>query len=325
MSGVSPVTADAEREEPKEIAVGALSDRPPRPASGFPRLLRSLGRDLFALAAALYLVVMLGSAVLAPLVAPQDPNAQDLLGRLEPPAWSPGGSPAHLLGTDALGRDLFSRVVYGGRISLTIGLMVVSTAGISGVVLGLLAGYYGGRLDSLIMRLVDLQTAFPYFLLAVTIMAAVGTGAKNLIIVLALGSWVVYARFARATMLSIRQTAYIEAARALGASGGRIVFRHALPNLASSLVTLATLELSRVILAEAGLSFLGLGVQPPDPAWGLMVAEGHSYISSAWWLSTWPGLAIALAALSINVFATWLRAVTDPVQRTRTLNERAGF
>ena len=325
MSGLSSVAADERREGPGEVAVGDLPARAARPPSALPRLLRSLGRDPFALAAALFLALLIASAALAPLIAPQDPNAQDLLGRLAPPAWSSGGSRAHLLGTDALGWDLFSRVVYGGRISLTIGVIVVSTAGIGGVVLGLLAGYYGGRLDSLIMRLVDLQTAFPYFLLAVTIMAAVGTGAKNLIIVLALGSWVVYARFARATMLSIRQTAYIEAARALGASGGRIVFRHALPNLASSLVTLATLELSRVILAEAGFSFLGLGVQPPNPAWGLMVAEGHSYISSAWWLSTWPGLAIALAALSINVFATWLRAVTDPVQRTRALNERAGF
>jgi peptide/nickel transport system permease protein len=169
------------------------------------------------------------------------------------------------------------------------------------------------------MRLIDLKTAFPYFLLAITVMAAVGTGEKNLIIVLAVGSWVVYARFTRATMLTMRQSPFIEAARTMGCGDARIIFRHALPNLASPLVTLATLELSRVILAEAGLSFLGLGVQPPTPAWGLMVSEGHSYISNAWWLSTWPGLVIAATALSINVFATWLRAATDPVQRTRQM------
>ncbi len=307
------------------LAVGALPGRPARVASTGRTLVRSLARDPFALTAALFLVVLIGAAVLAPLIAPHDPTAQDLLNRLKPPAWAADGARTHLLGTDALGRDLFSRVLYGGRVSLTIGFTVVLTAGTVGVALGLLGGYYGGRLDSLIMRLVDLQTAFPYFLLAVTIMAAVGTGEKNLIIVLALGSWVVYARFARAIMLSVRRTAYIEAARSVGCSGTRIVFRHALPNLASPIVTLATLELSRVILAEAGLSFLGLGVQPPTPAWGLMVAEGHSYISSAWWLSTWPGLAIALAALNINIFATWLRAVTDPVQRNRQLNERSGF
>ncbi|MHB8644391.1 MAG: ABC transporter permease [Thermomicrobiales bacterium] len=307
------------------VALGALPNRAVRATSTSLTLVRSLARDPFALTAALFLVVLIGAAALAPLIAPHDPTAQDLLGRLKPPAWVGGGARTHLLGTDALGRDLFSRVLYGARVSLTIGFTVVLTAGVVGVVLGLLSGYYGGRFDSLIMRLVDLQTAFPYFLLAVTIIAAVGTGEKNLIIVLALGSWVVYARFARATMLSVRRTAYIEAARAVGCSGTRIVFRHALPNLASPLVTLATLELSRVILAEAGFSFLGLGVQPPTPAWGLMVAEGHSYISSAWWLSTWPGLAIALAALSINIFATWLRAVTDPVQRSRQMNERTGF
>lgn len=264
-----------------------------------------------------FLVLLALAALAAPLLAPHAPGEQDLLQRLKPPAWMAGGRWTHPLGTDALGRDLFSRILYGGRISLAIGLSVVLVSGSIGTAAGLFVGYVGGHPDGVLMRLIELQMAFPYFLLAVTIMAAVGSGATNVVIVLIAGSWVVYARFARATMLSMRQSAFIEAARALGGSDARIVFRHALPNLASPLVTLGTLDFSRVILAEAGLSFLGLGVQPPDPAWGLMVAEGHSYISSAWWLSAWPGLAIALAALSINVFATWLRAATDPLQRTQ--------
>lgn len=302
-----------------------LTVRAPRPGHAVGVLLRALARDWFALAAALFLLMLIVSAIAAPVVAPLDPTAQQLLQRLKPPAWLPGGSPLHVLGTDALGRDLLSRIIFGGRISLTIGLTVVLLAGSIGTVLGLTAGYHGGRLDSLVMRLVELQTAFPYFLLAVTVMAAVGTGQRNLIIVLSVGSWVVYARFARAAMLSMRQSPHVEAARALGCTTGRIILHHALPNLASPLVTLATLELSRVILAEAGLSFLGLGVQPPNPAWGLMIAEGHSFLSSAWWLSTWPGVVVALAALSINVFATWLRAATDPIQRTRLISGRAAL
>jgi peptide/nickel transport system permease protein len=277
----------------------------------------SLFRDPFALAAAVILLALVVVAVAAPLVAPHDPTAQHLMDRLMPPAWQKGGSWSHLLGTDALGRDLLSRIIYGSRISLLIGLTVTSIAGIFGTALGMLAGYLGGRFDTLVMRFIDFQAAIPYFLLATTIMAAIGPGAKNLIIVLSLGSWVLFARFSRSTMLSIRSELYVEAAMAQGASAGRIIFRHGLPNLLSPLVTLATLELSRVILSEAGLSYLGLGVQPPTSAWGLMVQEGHDYISIAYWLSTYPGLMVMICALSINIFATWLRRASDPVQRTR--------
>jgi peptide/nickel transport system permease protein len=167
------------------------------------------------------------------------------------------------------------------------------------------------------MRFVDFQAALPYFLLAMTIMAAVGAGAKNLVIVLSIGSWVIFARYARSTMLSVRNEVYVEAARAVGGSEFRIMVKHAFPNLVSPLVTLATLELSRVIMSEAGLSYLGLGVQPPDAAWGLMVAEGHDYIAIAHWLTTFPGFMVVITTLSINLSATWLRRVTDPVQRGR--------
>lgn len=274
-------------------------------------------RDRYACASALFLVVLVASALAAPALTSFNPAAQDLLGRLSPPAWLAGGSWQHPLGTDALGRDLFSRIIYGARVSLRIGLIVTLLAGATGSLLGLLAGYRGGFVDTIVMRLIDVQTAFPYLLLAITIMAVVGPGERNLVAVLAAGQWIVFARFTRAAMLVMRTSPLVEAVRAIGATDARIMLRHALPNLASTLVTLATLELSRIILSEAGLSFLGLGVQPPTPAWGLMIAEGHSYLTSAWWLSAWPGVMVAVTALSINLFATWLRAATDPVQLSR--------
>jgi len=281
------------------------------------RLLRTLFHDPFSTTAAIILIVLVIVAIAAPVLSPFDPTAQSLLRRLTPPAWVEGGSEANLLGTDLLGRDMLSRIIYGTRMSLMIGVVVVVIAGIIGTIIGMLAGYLGGRFDAIAMRFIDFQTAIPYFLLAMTIMAAIGPGARNLIIVLSLGSWVIFARLARGTMLSIRHAVYIEAARVTGGSEYWILVRHALPNLTSTIVTLATLELSRAILTEAGLSFLGLGVQPPNSAWGLMVAEGHDYISTANWLSTFPGLMVMITTLSINVFATWLRKATDPVQRGR--------
>ncbi len=281
------------------------------------RLSQTLFRDPFAATAAIILTILVIVAVAAPAISPFDPTDQDLMRRLTPPAWIEGGSEVNLLGTDLLGRDMLSRIIYGTRMSLTIGVVVVIIAGSIGTIIGMLAGYLGGRFDAIAMRFIDFQTAIPYFLLAMTIMAAIGPGAKNLIIVLSLGSWVIFARLARSTVLSIRLSVYIEAARVTGGSEYWIMVRHTLPNLTSTIVTLATLELSRAVLTEAGLSFLGLGVQPPNSAWGLMVAEGHDYISTANWLSTFPGLMVMITTLSINVFATWLRKATDPVQRGR--------
>ncbi|MFC2023470.1 ABC transporter permease [Chloroflexota bacterium] len=300
------------------VVVRASSDSPEdyRSRSRF-AWIRTLLRDPFSAGAALTLLLLVVFSVAAPLLAPHDPTAQSLGDRLLPPAWQEGGSSTNLLGTDQLGRDLFSRIIYGGRISLLIGVTVVLIAGTIGTVLGMLSGYIGGRFDALVMRFIDFQAAIPYFLLATTIMAAIGPGAKNLVIVLSLGSWVLFARFTRSTMLTIRREQYVESARAIGCGPRRILLNHALPNLLSPLVTLATLELSRIILSEAALSYLGLGVQPPNSAWGLMVSEGHDYMSIAYWLSTWPGLMVMISTLAINVFATWLRRTTDPVQRTR--------
>jgi peptide/nickel transport system permease protein len=262
-------------------------------------------------------------AVLAPWLAPADPNAQDLIHRLQPPAWDQGGTPDHLLGTDGLGQDLLSRVLYGARSSLLIGFVVVLIAGTFGTALGVVAGYRGGRTDQVISRITDVQTAFPGLLLALTILAAIGSGETNLIIVFSINGWMVYSRTARSQTLSIREQPFIEAARAAGSRERTILVRHIVPNLASTLVTLGTLELARIILAESVLSFLGVGVQTPSVSWGLMIADAETYVTTNPWLTFVPGVALAVLVLSMNVLASWVRTTADPVQRSRESIARA--
>jgi peptide/nickel transport system permease protein len=293
------------------------------PLERFPLLRQinsALGRllqDKVALVAAMYLLVLLLAAIFAPYVAPYDPAEQDLAHRLWPPAWTAKGAADHLLGTDQLGRDILSRIIYGSRISLLVGVFVVLAAGGVGTVVGLVSGFYGGVVDNVLMRVVDLQTAFPGLLVALAIITMIGPSVQNIIIVLSINGWMVYARMIRGTALGLRNSLFVDAARSIGARNGRIIFLHMLPNLASPLITLATLELARIILAEAVLSFLGMGIQPPASSWGLMINEGHSYITMAWWLVTFPGIAIALTVLSVNLVATWLRAISDPMQRQK--------
>jgi peptide/nickel transport system permease protein len=281
-----------------------------------------LVQDKVALTAALFLVLLLTAAIFAPFVAPHDPSEQDLAHRLWPPAWTAKGTADHLLGTDQLGRDILSRMIYGSRISLLVGASVVLVAGAVGTVVGLISGFYGGRVDNVLMRLVDLQTAFPGLLVALAIITMIGPSVRNIIIVLSINGWMVYARMIRGTALGLRNSLFVDAARSIGARNGRIIFLHMLPNLASPLITLATLELARIILAEAVLSFLGMGIQPPASSWGLMINEGHAYITMAWWLVTFPGIAIALTVLSVNLVATWLRAISDPMQRQKQFGPR---
>jgi peptide/nickel transport system permease protein len=285
------------------------------------RSLRGALRELFGDKAGLFgLIVVLGLlfvAVFAPLIAPHDPTEQSLLTRLSPPFWAEGGSVSHLLGTDNLGRDILSRIIFGTRITILVGASVVIISGAIGTVAGLVAGYKGARTDAWIMRVVDTQVAFPGLLLAIIILAVIGPSTKTLIVVLALNGWMVYARMTRGVVLSVKETPYVEAAEMVGCKSKRVIFRHILPNLASPLLTLAVLEFARIILAEAALSFLGLGVQPPDASWGLMVAEGQNYIFSAWWLITFPGLALALTVLGVNLMASWLRIVADPQEREK--------
>lgn len=282
---------------------------------------RTLKADKFAMAGLLYLLALFCVATFAGHIAPHDPTFQTLGKRLTPGVWVPGGSTTFPLGTDHLGRDMLSRLIYGSRISIIVGLSTVAIAGTIGTLLGLVSGYYGGKLDDLIMRWADIQMAFPGLLLALSVLALFGPSLQNMVLVLALNNWMWYARLTRGVMLSMREVLFVEAARVIGASNARIIFKHCFPNLASPLITLGTLEVARMILSEASLSFLGFGVQPPTPAWGLMLAEGRGYLPIAWWLVTFAGICIGLTVLAINLVASWLRSVTDPHQRYKLLQQ----
>ncbi len=286
-------------------------------SSGLRALAEELWRDKPGLTGFSIIVLLVLTAIFAPLVAPYDPADQSVIARLKPPAWLAGGSWEHVLGTDQLGRDILSRIIFGARTSLLVGALVVFFAGSFGVVLGLLAGFTGGRTEVLIMRTVDIQVAFPGLLLILLIVSVIGPGMWTMIVVLALTNWMIYARIVRGIVLSVRQTPYVEAAEIIGCKPIRVIFRHILPNLTSPLLTLAILEFTNIVLAEAALSFLGLGVQPPATSWGLDVASGKDYIFVAWWLVTFPGLCISITVLAINLFANWLRVTTDPQEREK--------
>jgi peptide/nickel transport system permease protein len=269
-----------------------------------------------ALLGALVLIGILSAALFAPLVAPVDPYQQRLADRIKPPTWSVGGSGDHPLGTDFVGRDLMSRVIYGARVSLLVAGTAVAIAAAIGVPLGLVAGYYGGSLDAIMMAAVDIMLTFPYILLALAVVGSIGPGLRNLIIVLGITSWPLYARIVRGEVLAIRQKDYLGAAYALGATDFRVLLVHVLPNIASSIIVLASLETARVILAESALSFLGLGVPPPTPSWGSMLSEGRQYLEVAWWLAIFPGMAILLTVLAINLVGDGIRDALDPKMRS---------
>lgn len=251
-------------------------------------------------------------SLLAPWISPYDPQLQDLDRRLQPPAWIEGGDSNHLLGTDGLGRDMLSRILNGGRISLIISLSAAALSGVVGVSLGLLAGYFGGVLDCLLSRIADIQQAIPFLVLAIGVAAVAGPGLLNLILVLAITTWVNYFRVVRAEVLAAREEQYVWAARAVGCSSARIIFRHILPNVTASIIVIATLLIANMMIFEASLSFLGLGVPPGTPTWGRLVSDGRSYVSSAWWISFFPGLAIFVTVMGINLVGDWLRESLDP-------------
>ena len=258
-------------------------------------------------------LVVLG-ALLANSLVPYDPIRQDLVGRLRPPN-SATRTGHHLLGTDQMGRDLTSRIIFGARISLVVAGSAVLLSAVVGVLSGLLSGYYRGRLDMLVMGVVDLQLAFPFVLLAISIIAVVGTSLTTLIVVLALSGWVIYARTVRGIVLSLREKEFVEAERALGANDLRIIARHVLPNVISLTLVIASVEISKMILLEGTISFLGMGVQPPTPSWGNMIGEGRDYVTMAWWIAFFPGLAMMLTVLGVNFFADGLRDHLDPQHR----------
>ena len=284
---------------------------PVRRHPGAGRVGRALRRSpLAAVGGGLLLAVVL-AGVLAPLLTGADPIKPSFSRRLEPP-WGLGGRATAPLGTDNLGRDIWARVLYGARLSLALaGSAVVLAAG-AGVAVGLLAGCIGGRVDEVVMRAADVQLAFPVIMLAIAIVAVVGTGPVTLVGVLALSGWVLYARTIRANVLTIRQLEYVEAARTLGATDGRVIVRHILPNTLAPILVLASSQFATMVLLESGLSFLGMGIQPPQPSWGAMLAEGRDYLSNAWWLATVPGLAISVVVLGANLLGDGLRDLADP-------------
>ncbi len=268
-----------------------------------------------ALGGAVFVALLIAAALAAPLIAPADPIRQSLRGRLAAPTLAGADGKVHLLGTDHLGRDVFSRVIYGARVSLLVGFAAVVVGGVIGASLGLLAGFRGGWTDSVIMTLADAQLAFPFILLAIGIIAVLGPSFPTLIVVIGLSGWVTYARVLRSQVLVLRSREFVDAIHALGGSVARVIARHVLPNVLSSLVVIATLELARAIVLEATLSFLGLGVQPPTPSWGGMVHEGREYLDSAWWISTAPGIVLMLTSIVVSRTGDWLRDLLDPTLR----------
>ena len=281
------------------------------PARGRGRL-RRVWRLKWGLAAGVFLALVVALTALAGSVAPHDPLAVNIRHRLAPPAWMDGGARDHLLGTDQIGRDLLSRIIYGGRVSLAVGVGAVLVAASIGVALGLGAGYFGGRTDWTIMTLVNVMLTFPFVLLALSVIAVLGPSLTNMIIVLGVAGWPIYCRVVRTEALALREREFVLAARALGMSHTRIMLRELLPNLVSPVVVIATLQVAQVIILESFLSFLGLGVQPPTPAWGNMLGEGRVYMLNSWWIAAFPGLAIFVTTLAINLVGNGLRDWLDP-------------
>ncbi len=292
-------------------AADVRSTRTDARARWWPRIGRQVRRNPTMVVGAVLLLALVLASVLAPWLAPADPLKTGFSTRLRPPAIL-GFESAFLLGSDNLGRDILSRLLYGGQKSLWIAAQAVVVSAVVGVALGLVSGYFGAWVDDVIQRVVDVQLAFPVIMLAIAVIAAVGTSEGALVGVLALAGWVIYARTVRASVLSIRHQEYVQAAQALGAGDARIILRHVLPNTTAPIIVVATVQLATMILLESGLSFLGLGIQPPAPSWGTMLAEGRDYLSNAWWLATIPGVAIALAVLGANMLGDGLRDLLDP-------------
>lgn len=283
----------------------------------FRRAVRSMVQAKWPLVALFVLLLVVIAGIFGPWLSPLDPNRQDIMMRLADPLTEGRRNAFFLLGTDGLGRDVLSRLLYGARISLLVGVCAILVGGTIGVVAGLVAGYFGGWIDDVIMRLGDIQLAFPFILLAIMFLVILGPGVMNIIIVLGVGQWVTYARIVRAQTLSLREKEYVEAARALGDSTFLIIFRTILPNIIAPLTVIASFNVASVILSEASLSFLGLGVPPNVPTWGAMLADSRDQLmANKWWLAFFPGIAIVLTVLAFNILGDWLRDFLDPRLKT---------
>ena len=291
------------------LRTGLALEAEPSPAPG--ALARLRRRKILVLPFSI-LLVFVAVGVFAPYLAPLSPTETDLGLKLMPPAWVEGGALHRVLGTDQLGRDILSRTVHGARLALTTSLAAIVLSGFLGTILGMLAGYYGDWVDAVIMRVADMTLAIHIYILAIVLAVVWGPGLRNVLLVVVFLLWSRYARQARAEVLSLKTREYVIAAQALGGSGLRIMARHILPNILNSLVVLSTLQVGFVIVLEATLSFLGAGIPPPNPSWGVMVADGRALIASAWWVSTFPGVAILLVVLSVNLVGDAIRDLLDP-------------
>lgn len=302
-----------------------MSDAAPAPAAQAPqprmsnrrrearRALGSLAASRWALVGMLILAAVTFVAIFGPWLAPFDPNRQNIMMRLLEPLSEGRGDLTYWLGSDQLGRDVLSRLLYGARVSLLVGVAAIAVGGTIGTVAGLVSGYYGGWVDDVIMRIGDIQLAFPFILLAIMFLVVLGPGLVNIILVLGIGQWITYARIVRAQTLSLREKEFVEAARAMGDGTLSILFRTILPNIIAPLTVIASFNVASVILSEAALSFLGLGVPPDVPTWGSMLSESRDHLlSNKWWLAVFPGLAIVLTVLAFNVIGDWLRDFLDP-------------
>jgi peptide/nickel transport system permease protein len=274
-----------------------------------------LSTIIISIMGSVIILVLIVTAIFAPLIAPHDPTAGSLDNRLIPPCWQEGGTSEHLLGTDLLGRDILSRIIWGARTSLTVAAIAILVAGITGSLLGIAAGYLGGWVDIIIMRTADLAFAFPAILLALVLAVVLGASFFNIIIVISLILWAEYARMARGEALRVKEMDFVALAKVAGCSKLSIMIRHILPNVASSLIVLATLQVGIVIIIESSLSFLGVGIPPPTPDWGSMISEGRSYIVSAWWLSVVPGVAILVTVLSFNLLGDAITELLNPARQ----------
>ncbi|WP_411346022.1 ABC transporter permease [Paenibacillus sp. WLX1005] len=281
--------------------------------------LRQLSGSKTGIIGLIVLILVALCALLAPWLATHDPGAVDPLKRLKPPVWLDGGTSEYWLGTDNLGRDIWSRIVYGARVSLIVGIGAVLVSGIIGAVLGLLSGYYGSWVNAIIMRVADSFLAIPAVLFALVVLAVTKPGLMTLIIVIGLTNWVTYARVIRGEVLTLKERDFVKAAQSVGAGQFRLIFRHVLPNVMSTLIVVSSMNVSTTILMEASLSFLGLGIKPPDVSWGGMLSDGRQYIATSWWVATFPGLAITLTVLGVIFLGDWLRDKLDP----RITNDQA--
>ena len=291
---------------------GQISDVVEREPTALDHVFRKMWQLRLGVLGGFVILALAITAIFTPYLAPHDPYEQNVIKRLLPPMWMEGGESEFPLGTDGLGRDILSRIMYGTRISLTVGISAVILQVIIGVGLGLVAGYHGGKIDSIISFMVNVMLGFPFILLAMSLVAVLGPSLQNIIIALGFTGWPVFTRVTRIETMKLREQEFVLAATSLAFKTRRILIKHILPNLMSSILVLATVEVARSIIRESLLSFLGLGIQPPIPSWGIMLAEGRDYMLIQWWLAAFPGLAIFLAALGINLMGDALRDVIDP-------------